>query len=346
MAFLHNAWYVAAWDDEVAPSAILHRRLLDESICLFRDGDGEARALLDRCPHRHAPLHLGAVQGGHLQCRYHGLAFNGSGECVHNPQGPPPRAARVRAFPVIERHSLIWVWMGEARDADPALIPDFHFQDPETAFVGKGYLHVRTSYLLEIDNILDLSHIEFLHATTLGSGGVSKGTYRASKEGDTIWSKRTTHADIIPDALSDAMGIPRQTPVDRWINVRWNAPAHMALFAGAVSSGRPQTDGRETSQAHCFTPESASSTHYWFSICFPRSFGEAGERLAREQLAFLRAPFVQEDLPMLEGQQRNIGDGGLSALQPVLLPGDAAAVHARRVLETMLAHEAQAQRSR
>lgn len=341
MAYLRNTWYVAAWDQEVAADAILHRRLLEESVCLFRDSEGTVHALLDRCPHRHAPLHLGTVKGDVLQCRYHGLEFNGSGECVRNPQGPPPRAARVRAYPVRELYSFIWIWMGEPDKADPALIPDFAFQEPQDAFVGKGYLHVRTGYLLEIDNILDLSHIEFLHAATLGSGGISKGTYRASRDGNTIWSKRATHAEIMPDELSDAMGVPRQTPVDRWINVRWNAPAQMALFAGAVPTGRAHTEGHETPQAHCFTPETASSTHYWFSICFPKSLGETGERMAREHLAFIRSPFEQEDLPMLEAQQRNIGDTDFSEPKPVLLPGDAAAVQARRALEKMMAEESQ-----
>ena len=321
MAFLKNTWYVAAWDEELKPGVMLHRVLLNESIVMFRDSKGAVHALRDRCPHRFAPLHLGKFDGDTVQCGYHGLKFNGAGECVHNPHGPIPRAARAHAYPSAEKHSLIWVWMGDTAKADDSLIPDFSFQDPEKSFVGKEYLHVRSGYLLEIDNILDLSHTEFMHATTLGSSGISKGSYECKQDGLRIWSNRLTAAEIMNDELCDAMGVPRGVPVDRWINVRWDAPANMAIFAGAVASGRPRSEGRDTPGAHCFTPESDTTTHYWFSLCFPRSLGEHGAQMAREQIKYVKAPFLLEDLPMLEMQQQNIGDTDFWSLKPVLLPG-------------------------
>jgi vanillate O-demethylase monooxygenase subunit len=342
MQFLRNAWYVAAWASELGRGAMVHRRLLDEPVLLFRDSCGRPSALLDRCPHRLAPLHLGKLVGDTVQCGYHGLQFDGSGACVHNPHGAVPRAARVRSFPLAERHGMLWIWMGDPALADPARIADFSFQDPEHAFVGEGYLHVRSSYVLEIDNIMDLSHTEFLHADTLGSSGISRGEYRAERDGDTVWSRRLTRAEVMTDELSRAMGVEPGTAVDRWLHVRWTAPANMALFAGAVASGRPSGEGRETPTAHCFTPETASTSHYWFSICFPRAMGEVGERMAREQIAYLRAPFESEDLPMLEAQQNSIGDVDLLSLKPVLLAGDAGAVYARRVLSRLLGLEAQA----
>jgi vanillate O-demethylase monooxygenase subunit len=135
------------------------------------------------------------------------------------------------------------------------------------------------------------------------------------------------------------MGIVPGTPADRWLYVRWNAPANMALFAGAVPSGQPFDQGRETPTAHCFTPETESTTHYWFSICFPRSMGEAGARAAADNIAYIRAPFEAEDLPMLEAQQNAVGNVDLLSLKPVLLAGDAGAVHARRTLERLISEE-------
>jgi phenylpropionate dioxygenase-like ring-hydroxylating dioxygenase large terminal subunit len=339
MAFLKNTWYVAAWDEDLKPGVMLHRVLLNESIVMFRDSKGAVHALRDRCPHRFAPLHLGKFDGDTVQCGYHGLKFNGAGECVHNPHGPIPRAARAQAYPSAEKHSLIWVWMGDTAKADDSLIPDFSFQDPEKSFVGKEYLHVRSGYLLEIDNILDLSHTEFMHATTLGSSGISKGSYECKQDGTRIWSNRLTAAEIMNDELCDAMGVPRGVPVDRWINVRWDAPANMAIFAGAVASGRPRSEGRDTPGAHCFTPESDTTTHYWFSLCFPRSLGEHGAQMAREQIKYVKAPFLLEDLPMLEMQQQNIGDTDFWSLKPVLLPGDAGGVRARRALDKLIMAE-------
>jgi len=340
MSFLRNTWYVAAWDEELAPGKMLHRKLLGESVVLWRDSQGRVSALQDRCPHRFAPLHLGSVEGDAVQCRYHGLRFNGQGECVHNPHGAIPKAARVVTWPLVERHSMLWIWMGDAAKADAVLIPDFGFQDPDKSHVGKGYLAVKSGYLLEVDNIMDLSHTEFLHASTLGSSGISGARFVAEREGESIWSKRLTDGEIMNDELCDAMGVPRGAPVDRWINVRWNAPANMALFAGAVPTGRPHSEGRETPTSHCFTPETGTTTHYWYSIVFPRAMGELGARLAQEQIGYLRLPFETEDLPMLEGQQANMGDAEFWSLKPILLAGDAGGVLARRHLAKLMAAEA------
>jgi phenylpropionate dioxygenase-like ring-hydroxylating dioxygenase large terminal subunit len=339
MRFLRNTWYVAAWDDELKPGAMTHRTILNEGLVLLRGTEGKAYALQDRCPHRFAPLHLGVFDGTTLQCGYHGLKFNGLGACVQSPYGTPPKAAKVRSYPLAEMNSMLWIWMGDPALADEKLIPDFGFQNPNEFFVGKEYLHVRSNYCLEIENILDLSHTEFMHAATLGSSGISKARYESKQEGETIWSNRLTSAEIMNDELCDAMGVPRHAPVDRWINVRWNAAANMAIFAGAVPTGRPHSEGRETPTAHCFTPETDTTTHYWFGISFPKALGDIGSRMARDQIKYVRAPFELEDLPMLEKQQRNIGSSDFWDLKPVLLPGDAAGVRARRMLEKLLVQE-------
>lgn len=339
MTYLMNTWYVAGWASELAPATRLRRQMLDQDVVLYRGADGIARALADRCPHRFVPLSAGSVLEDTIQCAYHGLRFGPDGRCVHNPHGTVPKAARVRSYPLVERYSLLWIWMGEPDRADAGLIPDFSFQDPAHWYVGEGYLEVQANYLLEIDNIMDLSHIQFLHPTTLGSSGVADADYVATRDGAQVWSKRRTTGEVMSDGLSLAMGVSPGQPVDRWINVRWEAPANMVIFAGAVPTGRPPSEGRESPTAHCFTPATASTTHYWFSICFPKAMGPAGEALAREQVAYLRAPFEAEDLPLLELQQRVIGDRDLMSLQPVLLAGDAGGVYARRELDRRIAAE-------
>ncbi len=339
MTYLRNTWYVAAWANELAPGAHMRRVLLEKPVLLWRDQSGVAHALADRCPHRFAPLSMGTFEDGTVQCRYHGLKFDTGGRCVHNPAGPVPAAARVPTYPLVERHSLLWIWMGDAAAADASSIPNIDCQDPERMWVGSDYLRVKSNYALEIDNIMDLSHIEFLHASTLGAGGVAAGTYRATVEGQQVWSRRSTRGEIMTDGLCDAMGLPRGKPVDRWINVRWDAPANMVLFAGAVPTGEDRAKGTETPTVHCFTPETASTTHYFFSICFPKALGEFGQKLAAEQIQYLRAPFETEDLPMLEMQQQNIGDTDLMSLKPMLLAGDAGGVQARRALTRLIEAE-------
>jgi vanillate O-demethylase monooxygenase subunit len=151
MAYLRNTWYVAAWDEEVKPNALFSRRLLGEALVFFREQSGQVRALADRCAHRFAPLSKGTLCKDVVRCPYHGLEFDGEGQCTRNPHGNGaiPKAAQVRAYPVVEKYSVIWIWMGDAEKADEALIPDFSCMDPQRFYVAKRYLHARANYVLE-----------------------------------------------------------------------------------------------------------------------------------------------------------------------------------------------------
>ncbi|MBT8446222.1 MAG: Rieske 2Fe-2S domain-containing protein, partial [Gammaproteobacteria bacterium] len=128
--YLLNCWYAAAWGDELAAGPVA-RKLLDRPVALFRDAAGAAHAIGGRCPHRFAPLGEGIVtEDGTLQCPYHGLRFDGSGRCVHNPHQPEhvPDVA-VPTWPVVERHGLVWIWFGDPARAEPEQVPDFGFMD-------------------------------------------------------------------------------------------------------------------------------------------------------------------------------------------------------------------------
>ena len=342
MPYLHNAWTVAAWANELPTGQMLARTLLDQPLVFFRDAAGQPQALLDRCPHRFAPLSMGRLcdGGASVQCPYHGLRFDGGGACVHNPHGDGriPAAANVRSFPVVERCSALWIWMGDAALADPARIPDFPFNDPAHWAVGTGSMVVDAPYELEIDNILDLSHIEFMHPL-FASEAVRRAEVKCEQHGDTVWSKRFMADDRqVPDFLRQAFQVP-DGAIDRWLNVRWNAPAVMALWAGGVASGQSPEKGVVSQQMHCFTPESAQRTHYFYSISFPRAMGPVADELAAQNVAALRGPFEQEDKPIVEAVGRRMNGAELFDLKPVLLPGDAASVRARRLLQAAIEKE-------
>ncbi|WP_162248219.1 MULTISPECIES: Rieske 2Fe-2S domain-containing protein [unclassified Sphingomonas] len=114
--FLQNAWYPVAWCDEISADAILARKILGRELALYRDVEGQARAMVNRCPHRFAPLSLGKRIGDAIQCPYHGLHFGPDGRRVHNPHGDGAVPdIGVQAFPVREQHKLIWAWMGSRR---------------------------------------------------------------------------------------------------------------------------------------------------------------------------------------------------------------------------------------
>src|ERR1700746_2863554 len=105
--FLKNAWYVAAWASELGDQP-LGRTIIGEPVVVFRTAGGNIAAFEDRCCHRHYPLSRGHIAGELLQCGYHGFQFDTTGRCVAIPsQRVVPDAARVRAYPVVERHRLV-----------------------------------------------------------------------------------------------------------------------------------------------------------------------------------------------------------------------------------------------
>lgn len=335
MPYLRNAWTQAAWADELPAGTLLARTLLDVPLVLFRDTQGRARALHDRCPHRFAPLSMGTLcEDGALQCPYHGLRFDAGGACVHNPHGNGhiPASARVQHYPVAERWSALWIWMGDPARADEALIPAFPFNDPAHWAVGTGSMEVDAPYELEIDNILDLSHIEFMHPL-FSSDAVRRAEVTHQQDGDTVWCHRFIANDTqVPDFIRQVFQVP-EGPLDRWLRVRWNAPGVMALWAGGVAHGQPPEQGIESQQSHCFTPISAERTLYFYSISFPLAMGPMAHTLAAENVAALRVPFEREDKPVVEAVARRMAGASLFDLKPVLLAGDAAAVRARRLLQ-------------
>ncbi len=340
MSYLRNTWYVAGFADELPAGALLARTLLDEALVFFRRPDGRVAALADRCPHRFAPLSMGTLcdGGASVQCAYHGLRFDGSGACVHNPHGNGliPKAAVVRAWPVAERHGLLWLWAGTGT-ADEALIPDL--SDVASAPVHatiRGYLPTACDYRLLADNIMDLTHVDYLHPTSLGNGSVSKARAVVSEPG-----ARSVHVawrvsgEVAPASFDPHLPTPGQ-PADQWTEATWTAPCLMRLDVGATPAGAPREQGVRVAALHIATPETAGRCHYWYWSA--RSFAISEQANAHITPA-IEHVFMHEDKPMLEAQQRRLGANEFWSLKPVLLAGDAGAVRARRKLDALIAAE-------
>jgi len=334
MPWLRNCWYQAGWSEELGPDRPLVRTILDEPILFYRTGNGVA-ALLDRCPHRFAPLSAGRLEGTRVTRGYHGLAFGADGACVHNPHGAITSRMQVRSFPVVERHLAIWVWIGPAEQADPALIPDLGFIDetPPSARI-TGHMPTAAEYRLITDNIMDLSHADYLHPTTLG--GIMTGSKaRSREEGESVVAEWVSE-NVDPIPATAATVLPG-AKVDSWTQVVWQPPALMVLSTATTPTGVPRAPENEAVTLHNMVPESARSTHYFF--CSTRRFlvDDAGfSAYIRDALS--RA-FVDEDKPMIEGVQRRMGEAELWDLDPILLPTDAAAVRVRRLLDRLIAAE-------
>jgi vanillate O-demethylase monooxygenase subunit len=335
MNWLRNIWYQAGWSSEVGTSRPLLRTILNEPILFYRTADGALAALLDRCPHRFAPLSAGMIENDRVVCGYHGLAFGSDGACVRNPHGAITSAMKVKSFPVVERYSAFWIWMGDADIADSEKIPNLSFIDdtPEKARI-YGNMPTMCNYQLLTDNILDLSHADYLHPTTLG--GIITNAKAMSREVDgTIiaeWQSvgcepPNAYRPMVPTGLADI-----------WTRVVWQAPALMVLDTGAKPAGIAPLPEDHSFTLHNMVPETETSSHYFF--CVTRRFDVENEELTQMLRTAVTQAFKNEDKPMLEQQQARMGSADFWALGPILLKSDAAAVRARRMLEKLISSEA------
>ena len=336
--FMRNAWYVVAWSAEVKRS-LFARVVCGEPIVLFRKQDGTVAALSDRCPHRFAPLHRGSLLDNDvIQCAYHGLEYGTSGQCVRNPNGNGvvPKAAVLRKYPVVERYSLIWLWWGTPEEVDEALIPNFGcLVDPQYRTVG-GVIQMAAHYELIADNLMDLSHVGFLHAGILGSEAIPRGKHKVRQDGNTVHSNRWCPDGIAPPAWG-AMFDNYTKPVDHWLDMRWNAPAHMLLDVGITPTGRPRSEGIAAWGTDILTPESDTSTHYFWAIS--RNWALGDPNVDETWRKAIDIAFGHQDKPMIEAVQQMMGSTAFEELAPVLLDVDAGAMLPRRLLTRFIAEE-------
>jgi phenylpropionate dioxygenase-like ring-hydroxylating dioxygenase large terminal subunit len=332
--YLRNAWYQAAWSNEIEVGQRLSRTLLDETLLLYRMEDGKVVAMNDRCPHRFAPLSRGTIRNGVLYCGYHGLGFGASGECVFNPHGPVPKAARVTTYPVVERHDGIWIWMGVADSADETKMPDLSFIDQTPALAKlTGYIPTAANYQLLTDNIMDLSHADFLHPTTLG-GCMTDAQVKIGEQGGRIEVRWTSSGVTPPSILKPS--VPHGA-ADTWFNVVWSPPAVMVLNVGAVAAGVVPVATDQTYTLHNMTPATAVTTHYFY--CTTRAYRTDDAEYTAFLKRVMEKAFLEEDKPMIEAQQRTIQSEDIFGLKPVLLNVDTAAVRVRKQLQKLQAAE-------
>ncbi len=337
MNFLKNAWYMAGWTSEVG-QGLLRRRLLGDPVLLYRLTDGRVAALEDRCPHRFAPLSLGTREGDAIQCAYHGLTFNSAGQCIRNPYASKiPNGAQVKSFPVQERYGIVWIWAGQPDLAEPGTIPDFSAVfDGQQAPPLLGYTEMRANYEYGTDNLMDLSHIEFVHKGSFaGAGVIFAGSHSVREEAQTIHSKWWMPGVLAP---GHTFGIyPRDMRTDHWLDMRWNAPASMLLEIGATPCGAPRAEGVIVQQAHILTPANEGVTHYfWATTRTAQMATEEGDAMLR---SLFKQAFDAEDKPIIEAAYANADGADFWERKPIFLGIDAGGTRVRRMLQTLIAGE-------
>jgi phenylpropionate dioxygenase-like ring-hydroxylating dioxygenase large terminal subunit len=339
--FLRNAWYIAAWDREVGRK-LLARTILNQPVVLYRKSDRTPVALEDRCCHRQLPLSMGVLIDDDLRCGYHGLRFDASGACVGIPsQSSIPPQARVRSFPVVERWNWIWIWMGDAARADPDLIPNLWWADhPDWTCSRPDMFTLNCNYRLIADNVLDGTHLTYVHSSSIGTSAIAEVEPKTDREGRLVRVTRWILDRPPPPMYKEAGGFAGN--VDRWAIVEHQPPCYSVNFAGCVEVGYggPQGDRNKSSTKvelvalSMPTPETDKTTHYFFA--FSRAFGH-NDPAVEKMFSQTMVDVFREDIVILEAQQRMM-DRNPDSPQ-VNIKVDAASIHARRMLDGMTAAE-------
>lgn len=336
--FIKNAWYVAGTSSECTDKP-LARTLLNEKVVLFRLANGKAVALEDRCCHRLAPLSLGDVEVGGIRCRYHGMKFSAEGDCIEIPgQDVIPPGMCVRNYPLVEQHGFLWIWMGAPELADPASIVDVHWNNASGWPTASGYIHYKANYQLIADNLLDFSHLTFVHRTTLGNS-----EFPNARPEITTFERGIKLNRVIRNCQASplhAMAGKFTGPVDFWNRQIWWLPSVFENWAGSVPVGGEDPPHERAGGLHLrhfslLTPETEQSTHYfWIQPCqFPH-----GDHGLIEQVGVGMSTAFAEDRWVIEAQQEVMNND--PSIKPKAVRSDAALGRVRAMIDRLIEREA------
>lgn len=296
--FILDEWYVAAFADEVGRS-LLARTLLGRKVLLFRTEGGEAVVLDDRCAHRSYPLSSGMLEGDTIVCGYHGFRYDAAGDCIEVPaMASCPRSIGVKRYATVEQGPLVWVWMGDPDAADHARLPDTAYLASPAWECSKGYLPLPGNYVSLHENLLDLTHLSYIHASSFGTPDYARAPYRTKIEDGHFLVHREVIPTTLPAVWADPMGLSGVPTAARVATSEFLSPAFHRVTVSFYDSALPESE-RMTGTirtAHLPTPETHGSTHYF--IVHGRDFALGDPQVTEVMHERLFAAF-EEDVEAL-----------------------------------------------
>jgi phenylpropionate dioxygenase-like ring-hydroxylating dioxygenase large terminal subunit len=327
-----NHWYVAAWSDQVTREP-LERWILGDLVVLYRRADGGAVALQGRCPHRHFPLGKSRVVGDNIQCRYHGMTFAPDGGCVLIPsQDAIPAASRIRSYPVVERWEWIWIWTGDPELCDESLIPDHDalgLMEPNNNILPLAHHYLEGRHMLVHDNLLDLTHLAYLHEGSLGSPEAATVEESRSETERSVGSHRVIRN--VPPVQHFAKILQYDGMVDRYYGGDFLAPSLYAFYDDFYPAGgdTPLMKGRVF---HAITPGTEHTTHYFFA-----SGRDKPSDLPKEHHVAAANRVLTEDALAIEEIEKMLQV--YPEVKDVLLRADATCMRGRRLMQRLIEAE-------
>ena len=335
---VRNRWYVAATSDEISREP-MERTILGKVVAMYRKENGDPVAMYGICPHRYFPLAQGKVKGDALVCGYHGFTFDHTGDCIDIPsQGTGAKFCQP-TYTMEERGNLCWIWMGDPELCDTSLIPpyeDFGLNQEGWYDSSYNYFHIEGRYQLLIDNLLDLTHLPYVHHHVPGGESLAKTKNRDQERNGIYYFNRDTH-------------------------VAWN-PFHqmvygedvkfegVALFDNETAFYGPELirtglgffrsiDGNEDVPKlgtihimHAITPETDNSCHYFgFAV---RDF-RVGDKGLDNFWVSSDSKIREQDKVAIEAVESRL-DASVELQRELLVRSDAGAIKVRKRVQTML----------
>jgi len=297
---IRQAWYAVATSADVGRTP-LAREVMDTSLVLYRRENGSVVVLQNRCSHRSFPLAHGTLEGDSLRCRYHGLRYDDTGRCVEVPlQAQVPPLLCVRRYAALERGGFVWVWFGDAQRTDESLLPAPDWLDSPDWDAYVGYLHLDGGYLHLHENLLDLSHLSYLHANTFGTPEYARAPVELAIKGEDIQVWRHVTCEL-PALYAVPLGW-QGMQVLRSSGSRYVAPGlhvNTGILRKLEGPPDPQLPLPQVRVAQIITPETRERTHYWYVVCrnFARGRPDIDDFMRHAQLAaFAEDQFAIEQI--------------------------------------------------
>ncbi len=340
---VRNRWYIAAFSNEITREPI-ERTFLGTPVALYRKLDGDPVAMYGICPHRYAPLAKGRLEGDALACGYHGFVFEADGWCSNIPSQSTPAKFCQPTYPIVERGPLCWIWMGDKDKADPARIPpyaDFGLGEEGWHYSSENYFHIKGRAQLLIDNLMDLTHLPYVHHHVPGGEAMKAPqivdeerdiSYRVSRYAKSPFTP--FHAHVFGphtkfEGLSDFLALSDYYGPEF---IRTSLPITIKL-----DNGQPVPEGLGSLFIlHGITPETENTTHYFGFSTRNFRLGDASlDKMQQESDIKIRA----QDVIAIEDVERRL-EVSAALQREFLVRSDRPAIKVRKMIEAMLVQEA------
>ena len=303
-ALIKHCWYVAAKSAEISRTPIA-REILGTSVVMFRKEDGSAVALQNRCAHRSFPLVNGKLEGDTLTCGYHGLKYDCSGQCIAIPmQEREPSGIAVKAYACREYVGFIWIWGDEKETAREEMFPDMPWLVDPSWKAEIGFLEINSNYVHLHENLLDLSHLSFLHESSFGTPEYAKAPVELSIEGTDIQVWRQVEC-VLPDLYAKPLGWQNQRALRRSGSQFLTPGLHLntGILSNLEIPEQDQQPQPTVKVLQLITPATQHTTHYWYAQCrnFEIHDDEMGAFMIKANgIAFAEDQFALEEISNIQ----------------------------------------------